>query len=152
MGLELVMRKKLTLGLDLYAYLVNYKHSLDLVALRTQSYRFTIGAALDSLGVPSGRVRFVDGSSYELSLKFSLDNYRLCTMVDEQEVRNTGDEYRHATKLSVLLCPGLPALAEEYLDSDFQFGGEDQVSILSAVCANEFSLRGFMVMYVAGPV
>jgi len=152
MGLELVMRKELTFRLDLYAYLVNYKHPLDLVALRTQSYRFTIGAALDSLDVPSGRVRFVDGSSYELSLKFSLDNYRLCTMVDEQEARNTGDEYRHATKLSVLLCPGLPALAEEYLDSDFQFGGEDQVSIFSAVCANEFSLRGLMIMYVAGPV
>lgn len=88
-----------------------------------------IGAVLESLGVPRGKVHFVDGSSYELSREFSFDNYRLSTMVDEEDVRDTGDEYRYATKLSVLFCHGLPALAEEYLDVDFQFGGIDQVRI-----------------------
>ena len=114
--------------IDLYAYLLNYKHSLDVVAWRTKYYRFIIAAVLESLGVPPGRIHFVDGSSYEYSKEFILDNYRLCTIATEQEVRDTGDEYHAAARLSVLLCPGLPALAEEYLDADFQFGGEDQVS------------------------
>lgn len=86
---------------------------------------------LDLLGVPQDKVRFVDGSSYELTKEFSIDNYRLCTLVDESDARETGDEYRNARKISVLLCPGLPALAEEYLHADFQFGGEDQVSTCS---------------------
>ena len=117
--------------IDLYAFLVNFKHDLELVAWRTKYYRFMVAAVLELLGIPSEKVHFVDGSSYELTKQFSLDNYRLCTIVDEQDARDTGDEYRHSTRPSVLLCPGLPALAEEYLDADFQFGGEDQVSIFN---------------------
>ncbi len=86
-----------------------------------------VRGVLRILGCPDSEVHFIDGSSYELSKEFTLDSYKLSVLTEEQEVRDTGDEYRHATKLSVLLCPGLPALAEEYLDSDFQFGGEDQV-------------------------
>ena len=103
---------------------------MDVVAWRTKYYRYCIAAVLESLGVPAGAIHFVDGSSYELDREFSIDNYKLCTMVDEQEARDTGEEYRHSTKLSVLLCPGLPALAEQYLNADFQFGGEDQVGCL----------------------
>lgn len=101
---------------------------MEIVAHRTAYYKFMIRAILRILGVPDDKVHFVEGSSYELSKDFMLDSYKLSALTDEQEVRETGSEYRHATKLSVLLCPGLPALAEEYLDSDFQFGGEDQVS------------------------
>ena len=115
------------LKLDLYAFLVNYKDSLELVAHRTAYYKFMIRAVLRILGVPDDKVHFVEASSYELSKDFMLDSYKLSALTDEKVVRETGSEYRHSTKLSVLLCPGLPALAEEYLDSDFQFGGEDQV-------------------------
>ena len=114
---------------DLYAFLVNFKHPLELVEHRTSYYRHMVRGVLRLLGCPDDEVHFVNGSSYELSKEFTLDNYKLSVLTDEQEVRDTGDEYRYATKLSVLLCPGLPALAEEYLDSDFQFGGEDQVRI-----------------------
>ena len=103
---------------------------MELVAWRTRYYRSCIAAVLHTLGVPAGKIHFVDGSSYELSRQFTIDQYKLCTIVDEQEARETGDEYRYCTRLSVLLCPGLPALAEEYLDADFQFGGEDQVEYL----------------------
>ncbi len=85
-----------------------------------------LGDLTESLGVSPGKVHFVDGSSYELTKEFSADNYKLSTLVKEQEPRVTGDEYSDAKELSVLLCPGLPALAKEYLDADFHFGGQDQ--------------------------
>lgn len=100
---------------------------MDIVAHRTQYYRHMTGAVFNILGVPNGQIHFVEASSYELTKEFMIDTYKLAALTDEKEVRNTGDEYRNSTKLSVLFCPGLPGLAEEYLDSDFQFGGEDQV-------------------------
>lgn len=100
---------------------------MDLVAHRTQYYRHITGAVFNILGVPKDQIHFVEASSYELTKEFMIDTYKLAALTDEKEVRNTGDEYRNSTKLSVLFCPGLPGLAEEYLDSDFQFGGEDQV-------------------------
>ncbi|GIJ87963.1 hypothetical protein Asppvi_006879 [Aspergillus pseudoviridinutans] len=111
---------------DLYAFLVNYKHSWETVGHRTAYYKHIVRAVLQTLGVPENTVHFVEGSSYELTKAFSLDNYKLSVLADVDEVKGTGDEYRNPGKLSVLFCPGLPALAEEYLDSDFQFGGEDQ--------------------------
>ena len=83
---------------------------------------------LTILGVPKTAVEFVDGSSYELTPKFSLDNYKLSTLVEQDEARNTGEEYQKSNRLCLLQCPGLPGLGEEYLNADFQFGGEDQVS------------------------
>jgi tyrosyl-tRNA synthetase len=106
---------------------VNYKHSWETVGYRTAYYKHIVEAVLRTLGVPENTVHFVEGSSYELSKEFSLDNYKLSVLTDINEVKETGDEYRNPGKLSVLFCPGLPALAEEYLDCDFQFGGEDQV-------------------------
>ncbi|RYO84817.1 hypothetical protein DL762_005478 [Monosporascus cannonballus] len=87
---------------DLYAFLVNYKHPLEVVAHRTAYYKFLVRGVLHILGVPDDKVHFVEGSSYELSKEFTLDNYKLSVLTDEQDVRNTGDEYRYATKLSVL--------------------------------------------------
>jgi tyrosyl-tRNA synthetase len=111
---------------DLYAFLVNYKHSLEVVAARTAYYKHLVRAVLHTLGVPDSKVHFVDGSSYELNKEFSLDNYKLSVLITDQDIRATADEYAKAARMSVLMCPNLPCLAEEYLDSDFQFGGEDQ--------------------------
>jgi tyrosyl-tRNA synthetase len=124
----------------LYAYLVNYKDSMDIVLARTRYYRLAIRAVLDVLGVAKKKIDFVDASSYELSRQFTLDNYKLCTLVDDFQARDTGDEYRNATRLSVLLCPGLPALAEEYLNADFQFGGQDQVRFFTHLADVEHHL------------
>ncbi|KAL1861863.1 hypothetical protein Plec18170_000686 [Paecilomyces lecythidis] len=116
---------------DLYAFLVNYKHSWETVRHRATYYKHIVGAVLRTLGVPENTVHFVEGSSYELSKEFSLDNYKLSVLTDVNDVKETGDEYRNPGKLSVLFCPGLPALAEEYLNCDFQFGGEDQAGLFA---------------------
>lgn len=117
----------LTNFLDLYAFCVNYKDSLETVAWRTQWYHFMCTAVLESLGAPVGKIHFVDGSSYDLTKEVVIQNYQLAALCDQQDIKNVGDEFHSSKKLSVMLCPGMMALAEEYLDIDFQFGGEDQV-------------------------
>ena len=90
------------------------------------------------------KIHFVEGSSYELNKEFNLDNYKLSVLITDQDIRATADEYANAARMSVLMCPNLPCLAEEYLDSDFQFGGEDQVrnSMLSNNLANLHASEG----------
>jgi tyrosyl-tRNA synthetase len=72
----------------------------------------------------------VEGSSYQLSKEYSLDNYRLCAIVTEHDAKRAGAEVVKQVEsplLSGLLYPGLQALDEQYLGCDFQFGGVDQV-------------------------
>lgn len=126
------------LGKDLYAFLVNHDTSFEIVRYRTQYYRKLIRAMLTVLGVSKTAVEFVDASSYELTPKFTLDSYKLSTMVDQDEVRATGDEYIKSQRLSLLVCPGLPGLGEEYMNADFQFGGEDQVSDVLKLASTVF--------------
>ncbi|KAI0872485.1 tyrosyl-tRNA synthetase [Hypoxylon argillaceum] len=114
---------------DLYAYLNNYNVPFEIVKQRAKYYQTTIKAALQVLGCPDDGVRFVLASTYEFGQDFVMDNYRLSTLVDEQDIRDTGGDCTTGTKLSVLMCPNLPALAEEYLKCDVQFGGEDQLGL-----------------------
>lgn len=130
---------------DLYAFLVNHKESLDLVLWRTKYYRLTFATVLEALGVPVGKIHFVDCSSYEFSREFVIDNYQLLALASVQDAQKAGAEYRKpGAKISVLLCPGLQSLGEEYLDADFQSGGEDQVysalQFLNSVGSRELAL------------
>jgi tyrosyl-tRNA synthetase len=84
-----------------------------------------------SLGIPTSKLHFVEGSSYQLTKEYNLDNYRLCATVTEHDAKKAGAEVVKQVEsplLSGLLYPGLQALDEQYLDVDFQFGGVDQVS------------------------
>lgn len=109
--------------------MVNFERDMEVVLHRTTFYKLLIRNVLRLLGVPDEHVRFVAGSEFELNKKVMLDFYRLSALADVQEMRDCGSEYKNATKLSVVASPALPGLAEEYLDSDFQFGGEDQVCV-----------------------
>lgn len=73
----------------------------------------------------------MEGSSYQLTKEYNLDNYKLCAIVTEHDAKKAGAEVVKQVEsplLSGLLYPGLQALDEEYLGVDFQFGGIDQVS------------------------
>lgn len=94
-------------------------------------YKFTVKAALEVLGIRSSMVTFVQESSYELNPRFVTDQWKLCTVVPQQAVRDAWDRSYNPNMLSPMLCPGLQTLAEEHLDIDFQLGGEDQVRIFS---------------------
>lgn len=112
----------------------------ELVAHRTKYYQHLLLAIFKSLGIPVDKLTFVEGSSYQLSKEYSLDNFKLCTIVTEHDAKKAGAEVVKQVEsplLSGLLYPGMQALDEHYLDVDFQFGGVDQV-------------RSYTVYYLAG--
>jgi len=124
---------------NLHAYLDNMKAPWELLKYRTEYYQVIIKAMLKSIGVSIDKLRFVNGTDYELSEKYTLDLYKLSAMVSAHDAKKAGAEVvkqSEAPPLSGLLYPGLQALDEEYLDCDAQFGGVDQRKIF--VFAEEY--------------
>lgn len=119
---------------DVHAFLDNLKAPLELVAHRTKYYQHILLAVFKSLGIPTAKLKFVEGSSYQLTKEYNLDNYKLCAIVSEHDAKKAGAEVVKQVEsplLSGLLYPGLQALDEQYLDCDFQFGGVDQRKIFT---------------------
>ncbi|KAH9273108.1 tyrosine-tRNA ligase [Batrachochytrium salamandrivorans] len=117
---------------DLHAFLDNQKAPWDLLKLRTSYYEATIKAMLTSIGVPLDKLKFVVGTSFQLSKEYSLDVYRLLSMTTEHSAKKAGAEVVKQVDsplLSGLVYPLLQALDEEYLGVDCQFGGVDQRKI-----------------------
>ncbi|KAG9493003.1 hypothetical protein GDO78_001110 [Eleutherodactylus coqui] len=119
---------------DLHAYLDNMKAPWELLELRTRYYEHVIKAMLQSIGVPLEKLRFVRGTDYQLSKEYTLDVYRLSSVVTQHDAKKAGAEVVKQVEhplLSGLLYPGLQALDEEYLKVDAQFGGVDQRKIFT---------------------
>ena len=119
---------------DLHAYLDNMKAPWPLLKLRTEYYEHLIKAMLESLEVPQDKLKFVRGTDYELSKEYTLDLYKLTSLVTEHDARKAGAEVVKQVAhplLSGLLYPGLQALDEQYLGVDAQFGGVDQRKIFT---------------------
>ncbi|KAI8082064.1 tyrosyl-tRNA synthetase [Thamnidium elegans] len=117
---------------DIHAFLDNMKAPLELVRHRVNYYEAMIKTVLTSLGVPIEKLKFIIGSSYELSAEYSMDNFRLCALLTEHDAKRAGAEVVKQVSsplLSGLLYPGMQALDEEYLKVDAQFGGVDQRKI-----------------------
>merc|ERR1711983_235086 len=47
---------------------------------------------LESLGVPLEKLRFVRGTDYQLSKEYTMDVYRLSSLVSEHDARKAGAE------------------------------------------------------------
>lgn len=119
---------------DLHAYLDNMKAPWPLLQLRTQYYEQVIKAMLSSIGVPLDKLKFVKGSDYQLSKEYTLDVYKLSSLVTIHDAKKAGAEVVKQVDfplLSCLLYPGLQGLDEEYLKVDAQFGGVDQRKIFT---------------------
>ncbi|NWU98657.1 SYYC protein, partial [Upupa epops] len=119
---------------DLHAYLDNMKAPWELLELRTRYYENVIKAMLESIGVPLEKLKFVRGTDYQLSKEYTLDVYRLSSVVTQHDAKKAGAEVVKQVEhplLSGLLYPGLQALDEEYLKVDAQFGGVDQRKIFT---------------------
>ncbi|KAM7356025.1 tyrosyl-tRNA synthetase [Cochliomyia hominivorax] len=119
---------------DLHAYLDNMKAPWSLLQLRTQYYEAVIKAMLSSIGVPLDKLKFVKGTDYQLSKEYTLDVYKLTSVVTQHDAKKAGAEVVKQVEyplLSGLLYPGLQALDEEYLKVDAQFGGVDQRKIFT---------------------
>lgn len=110
-----------------YAFLVNYKVPWEQVGHRTKYYQALVRAALMAVGVPMSKVSIVDTMSYQSSPKHMEDFWKLCALCSQQDVRDTGAEVGASTMFSPMLTPLLQELSEEYVGTDVQFGGTDQV-------------------------
>lgn len=105
-----------------------------LLEQRTLYYEAVIKEMLKSINVPLEKLKFVKGTDYQLSREYSLDVYRLTSVVTQHDARKAGAEVVKQVEhplLSGLLYPGLQALDEEYLKVDAQFGGVDQRKIFT---------------------
>lgn len=117
---------------DLHAFLDLKTVPMEEVALRAKYYQGVITAMLKAIGVPIENLKFVKGTEYQLSKSYSLDSYRLASLMSVRDANKAGSEVVKQSKnpkLSGLIYPGLQALDEEYLDVDAQFGGVDQRKI-----------------------
>lgn len=119
---------------DIHGFLDNLKAPIELVNFRAEYYRFVITALLKSINVSIERLEFVLGSSYQLSSKYTMDLFRLSSVVTEHDAKKAGAEVvkqvANAT-LSGLIYPLMQALDEEHLGVDAQFGGVDQRKIFT---------------------
>lgn len=115
--------------LDIYSFLDNVKYPMEQVLQRMHYYKFVISAAMEAIGIPASKVQFVQESTYVNTPEFTRDQWRLCTIVPQQAVKDAWDRSYNPDMLSPMFCPGMQSLAEEYLDIDFQFGGADQAGI-----------------------
>ncbi|EOD46326.1 putative tyrosyl-trna synthetase protein [Neofusicoccum parvum UCRNP2] len=105
---------------DVYSFLVNYVHPMEVVAHRCEYYRLLVSAVLQSLGVQLSQVKFVSESSLAYSKDFVVDMQKLCALMTQQDARSTCDEVATTKMLSPMLCCIHQSLSEEYLAMDIQ--------------------------------
>ncbi|KAK3186139.1 Tyrosine--tRNA ligase cytoplasmic [Lecanicillium sp. MT-2017a] len=120
---------------DIHAFLDNLKAPIEIVEQRAEYYRFTMTAMLEAVNVPTDKLRFVLGSSYQKTPEYVMDVYRMASVVSENDARRAGSETVKQSDnppLSGLLYPVLQILDEQYLDVDAQFGGMDQRKLFTA--------------------
>lgn len=77
---------------DLHAYLDNMKAPWELLELRVQYYEHSIKAMLESIGVPLDKLKFVKGTDYELTREYTLDVYKMTSVVTEHDAKKAGAE------------------------------------------------------------
>lgn len=117
---------------DLHAYLDNMKSSLELIKYRTQYYEVMIKEILKSMNIDITRLKFVNGTSFQLSEKYTMDVYRANSIITIKEAQRAGAEVVKQTDnptMNGLLYPTLQALDEEYLGVDAETSGIDQRKI-----------------------
>ncbi|KAH8754128.1 hypothetical protein F5883DRAFT_187188 [Diaporthe sp. PMI_573] len=122
---------------DIHGFLDNLKAPIDLVQQRALYYQRVITAMLRATCGEEDikRLKFVFGSSYQKTPEYTMDLYKLCSVVSEHDAKKAGAEVVKQTAnapLSGLLYPILQVLDEQYLDVDVQFGGVDQRKLFTA--------------------
>jgi len=117
---------------NIHAYLDNMKTNWELLEKRTKYYEFIIKEMLNHVGVSIDKLKFVKGTDFQLSEKYTLDMYKISALSSSHDTQKAGADVVKQTdnpKMSGLLYPILQSLDEEYLKCDAQFGGVDQRKI-----------------------
>ncbi|RMD42811.1 hypothetical protein DV735_g2323, partial [Chaetothyriales sp. CBS 134920] len=119
---------------DIHGFLDNLKAPIELVQYRAEYYKFVVQSLLKSVGVSLDKLEFVLGSSYQLSADYTMDLFRLSSLVSEHDAKKAGAEVVKQSEnapLSGLIYPLMQALDEQHLGVDAQFGGVDQRKIFA---------------------
>lgn len=117
---------------DMHAYLDNKKTNWEQLDYRVKYYQIIMSEIIKTAGADLTKIKFVKGSDFQLSSKYTLDMYKLSALVTTKDTQKAGAEVVKQTKnpaMSAILYPILQALDEEYLQADAQFGGMDQRKI-----------------------
>jgi tyrosyl-tRNA synthetase len=118
---------------DLHAFLDNMKSSFELINHRAEYYKIVIQTMLTSMGVSINRLKFVKGTDFQLSDKYTLDMYKANSFITCKAAQHAGAEVVKQSDnpmMNGLLYPTLQALDEEYLGIDASTCGVDQRKIL----------------------
>lgn len=119
---------------DIHGFLDNLKAPIELVRFRAEYYQFIVKSLLKAIGVSLDKLEFVFGSSYQLTPEYTMDLFRLSSIVTEHDAKKAGSEVvkqvENAT-LSGLIYPLMQSLDEQFLGVDAQFGGVDQRKIFA---------------------
>jgi tyrosyl-tRNA synthetase len=119
----------------------NMKAPFELIAHRSEYYKFWIKSMLRAIGVDidTAKLEFVTGSSYQWSKDYTMDSRRLEAMTKLSAARKAGAQVIKQSDdpfLGGLIYPIMQALDEQYLDVDAQLGGIDQRKIFTFALEN----------------
>lgn len=119
---------------DIHGFLDNLKAPIELVKFRAEYYKYIIQSLLKAVGVSLEKLEFILGSTYQLSADYTMDVFRLSSVVTEHDAKKAGAEVVKQVEnapLSGLIYPLMQALDEQHLGVDAQFGGVDQRKIFA---------------------
>lgn len=117
---------------DLHGFLDNTKAPIEQIKQRAIHYKRVVQSLLKAAGVSLDKLEFINGSDYQLSSAYTMDVYRLLTIVTEHDAKRAGSEVVKQIENPTLagsVYPLMQSLDEEYLGVDAQFGGVDQRKI-----------------------
>jgi tyrosyl-tRNA synthetase len=119
----------------------NMKAPFELIAHRSEYYKFLIESMLRAIGVDidTAKLEFVTGSSYQWDKDYTIDSRRLEAMTKLSTARKAGAQVIKQSDdpfLGGLIYPIMQALDEQYLDVDAQLGGIDQRKIFTFALEN----------------
>jgi tryptophanyl-tRNA synthetase len=117
---------------DIHSFMDKGSDHAGRYALRTEVYRMIITNMLNIINAPLDQFEFIVGSSYQLEPSYTLDLYRLASLVTERQAhRATADVVKMGKNfpLSNLMYPLMQILDVPYLGADLELGGIDQRKI-----------------------
>ena len=95
---------------DLHAYLDNIKAPWESLQYRVKYYEEIIKAMLESINVPLEKLKFVRGTDYQLTEKYTIDRYKIGSLITIHDAKKAGSEVVKQVEdpvLNGLTYPGL---------------------------------------------